>query len=189
MPAITKGEPTRVRTTWRNSSLDRRIRGDRRHHRVGAQKFRGQDADDVAAHQFSGLVDEERPVGVAIGRDQRVELVRMHPAGQFGRHVGAHRLGIDRHETVGAAERHHFGAIGVEHVRQQVAQHRGMLPHPDAPAAQRTMRQELRVAGLVAAERVGIGQGRRRIFGRRSQRRKNSRLVGFADLARLRGRI
>ena len=81
-------------------ALDRRIRGDRRHHGRRAHEPCRQDADDVAADQCPSLVDQQRPVGVAVGRDQRVEPVRTDPASEFGGRITADRLGVDRHEHV-----------------------------------------------------------------------------------------
>ena len=106
--SMTKGEPMRVRRIAAKpaGSLQRGAGVDRGRHRVGAERRGGQGADGVAAEDRAGLVGDQRPVAVAVGGDERVEAVLRDPVADPRGVLGGDGLGVDRHEVVGAAERH-----------------------------------------------------------------------------------
>ena len=177
-------------------ALDGRVAAHGRHDRPRPDEAGAQHADQVSPQPGARLVGDERPVGVAVGRDDGVEPMRLDPGLRLTLVGIAHRLGVHRHERVGPTERHDLRPERPEEVPADVARNARVLVDADAPPAQDAGWKEAQVPLAVQLQRGGVGVGQRRrgpqhpALERRlvqlDRRVRDGGLVVLQDLARAR---
>ena len=97
MPAMTKGEPTRVRMTVKVPAVSMpefEVTGVTT--TSGAEELRGDQPQEIAAQRHAGLVGHQRPVAIAIGGNDRVEAVLLRPSPSGADRLFGDGFGIDR---------------------------------------------------------------------------------------------
>ena len=112
--------------------------------------------------------------------------MRLRPRVRLRDVLGAHGLGVDRNEGVGASERQDLGAEVLEHRAQHVARHARVLVQCHAHSRKGAHAEEVGVARDIGLQRRGIDrrQGRRRQrLGHGHLRIEDGLLVRLVDLA------
>ena len=128
---------------------------------------RDDQSERIAADHRAGLVDDQRPVAVAIGGDEAVKPVFTDPTRRKPPGLLRHGFGVDRDEGLRPAEPKHLGAGLLQDGGQDVARRGAVLVEPDAQAAKRRAGHE----AAVARDESLSGDGRFVAQGRRSRER------------------
>lgn len=95
-----------------------------------------QNTQHVATQPFPMLIGYQRPVGVAVGRHNRVKPVFGSPLPRKRYVFWAHRLGVYRNKRGRTPQGHHIGAQRLQQSHQQISPHCRVLIHAHTHAAQ-----------------------------------------------------
>lgn len=167
--------------------------GEWGNHYVGLEEPCGKRAKDVAIDLVARLIDDQRPVTIAIGGNHRIKPVLGQRLPRQLEVLGLERLGIDSDKGLTAPKPGDRCAEPFEIFDEQITSHGGMLKDADVQASQSVSGEGAEIAFEIVLDGIGLSQRQMGFFGigrrcralnaQRSNEQFDGTLIPFSEFA------